>query len=123
MLRRNDFVYLHVEAVDECGHLGDLQNKIKGIEDCDSRLVKTFMEEYKKVHGAEPLRAMVLPDHPVPVKLRKHTRTPVPFMVAGDGVKADASLKTYGETNCAKGKYQGLRGRQLMDLLFSSTVE
>jgi 2,3-bisphosphoglycerate-independent phosphoglycerate mutase len=123
MLRRNDFVYLHVEAVDECGHLGDLQNKIKGIEDCDSRLVKTFMEEYKKVHGAEPLRAMVLPDHPVPVKLRKHTRTPVPFMVAGDGVKADASLKTYGETNCAKGKYQGLRGRQLMDLLFSSTVQ
>ncbi len=122
MLRRNDFVYLHVEAVDECGHLGDLANKVKGIEDCDARLVKTFMDEFKKVHGSEPLRAMVLPDHPVPVKLRKHTRTPVPFMVAGDGVQADASLKSYGETNCSKGKYQGLRGRQLMELLFSATV-
>jgi len=121
MLRRNDFVYLHVEAVDECGHLGDLANKLKSIEDCDARLVKTFLDEYKKVHR-EPLRLMVLPDHPVPVKLRKHTRTPVPFMVAGDGVKGDPSLTSYGEANCARGKYQGLRGRQLMDLLFSESI-
>ena len=83
--------------------------------------MKTFLDEYKKVHS-EPLRVMVLPDHPVPVKLRKHTRTPVPFMVAGAGVKADAALTSYGETNCVLGRYQGLRGRQLMDLLFSESV-
>jgi hypothetical protein len=65
MLRRNDFVYLHVEAVDECGHLGDLPNKIKAIEDVDGRLAKTFLDEYKKVHR-DDLRVMVLPDHPVP---------------------------------------------------------
>ncbi len=121
MLRRNDFVYLHVEAVDECGHLGDLPNKIKAIEDCDARLVGTFFDEYKKVHK-DPVRMMVLPDHPVPVKLRKHTRTPVPFMVAGAGVTDDPALTSYGETNCARGRYQGLRGRQLMDLLFSEKV-
>jgi 2,3-bisphosphoglycerate-independent phosphoglycerate mutase len=121
MLRRNDFVYLHVEAVDECGHLGDLANKMKAIEDCDARLVKTFLEEYKKVHQ-DPLRVAVLPDHPVPVKLRKHTRTPVPFMVAGAGVKNDPSIARYGESNCARGRYQGLRGRQLMDLLFGASV-
>ncbi|MGD0838762.1 MAG: cofactor-independent phosphoglycerate mutase [Polyangia bacterium] len=121
MLRRNDFVYLHVEAVDECGHLGDLPNKIKAIEDCDARLVKTFIDEYGKVHP-DPLRLMILPDHPVPVKLRKHTRTPVPFMVAGAGVSNDANIPSYGEGNCARGRYQGLRGRQLMDLLFSAAV-
>jgi 2,3-bisphosphoglycerate-independent phosphoglycerate mutase len=121
MLRRNDFVYLHVEGVDECGHLGDLQKKMTAIEDCDARLVKTFLDEYQRVHR-EPLRAAVLPDHPVPVKLRKHTRTPVPFMVAGAGVKNDPNIATYGESNCARGRYQGLRGRQLMDLLFSETV-
>jgi 2,3-bisphosphoglycerate-independent phosphoglycerate mutase len=70
----------------------------------------------------DDLRVMVLPDHPVPIKLRKHTRTPVPFMVAGAGVKNDPAIERYGETNCARGRYQGLAGRQLMDLLFSPTV-
>lgn len=121
MLRRNDFVYLHVEAVDECGHLGDLPNKMKAIEDCDSRLAKTFLDEYKKVHKDE-LRVMVLPDHPVPVKLRKHTRDPVPFMVSGAGVQDDPTLDRYTEKCCAKGRYQKLVGRQLMDLLFTPTV-
>ncbi len=121
MLRRNDFVYLHVEAVDEVSHLGDLPNKIKAIEDCDGRLAKTFLEEYRKVHR-DDLRVMVLPDHPVPVKLRKHTRTPVPFMVAGAGVAPDPTIDRYGETNCARGRYPGLAGRQLMDLLFSKSV-
>jgi 2,3-bisphosphoglycerate-independent phosphoglycerate mutase len=121
MLRRSDFVYVHVEAVDECGHIGDLKKKIAAIEDCDGRLVKTFLDEYRKVHGDE-LRVMVLPDHPVPVKLRKHTRTPVPFMVAGAGVENDAGIDRYGETNCARGRYQKLAGRQLMDLLFAPTV-
>lgn len=121
MLRRNDFVYLHVEAVDECGHLGDLPNKLKSIEDCDGRLVKTFLDEYRAVHRDE-LRAMVLPDHPVPVKLRKHTRDPVPFMVAGAGVTDDPAIDRYGEGNCLRGRYQKLGGRQLMDLLFAPTV-
>jgi len=121
MLRRNDFVYIHVEAVDECGHLGDLPNKIKGIEDCDARLIKVFLEEYRLVH-TDKLRIMVLPDHPVPVKLRKHTRDAVPFMVTGEGVTGDAKLKSYSETTCAQGRYLGLRGRGLMDLLFSPTI-
>ena len=121
LLHRNDFVYVHVEAVDECGHIGDLANKIKAIEDCDARLIKVFLEEYRRVHR-DPLRIMVLPDHPVPVKLRKHTRDPVPFMVCGEGVAGDATLRSYNETTCAAGRYQKLKGRELMDLLFSSTI-
>jgi 2,3-bisphosphoglycerate-independent phosphoglycerate mutase len=121
LLRRNDFVYVHVEAVDECGHLGDLPNKIKGIEDCDARLIKVFLDEYRKVHS-DKLRVMVLPDHPVPIKLRKHTRDPVPFMVCGEGVSGDPTLRSYNEATCASGRYLGLRGRALMDLLFSSTI-
>jgi 2,3-bisphosphoglycerate-independent phosphoglycerate mutase len=121
LLRRNDFVYVHVEAVDECGHLGDLPNKIKGIEDCDARLIKVFLQEYRRVH-TEPLRVMVLPDHPVPIKLRKHTRDAVPFMVTGAGVAGDPALQNYSEATCAAGRYPGLRGRALMDLLFAPTI-
>ena len=73
----------------------ELPNKLKAIEDCDGRLARTFLDEYKKVHR-DDLRVMVLPDHPVPIKLRKHTRTPVPFMVAGAGVKNDPAIERYG---------------------------
>ena len=120
-MRRNDFVYVHVEAVDECGHLGDLPNKIKGIEDCDTRLIKVFLDQYRKVHS-DKLRVMVLPDHPVPVKLRKHTRDPVPFMVSGEGVSADPALRYYNVATCVAGQYPGLKGRALMNLLFAPTI-
>ncbi|MCX7821334.1 MAG: cofactor-independent phosphoglycerate mutase [Brevinematales bacterium] len=118
LLKRNDFVYIHLEAIDECGHLGDLKLKIKAIELADKRLVNTFFSEYEKTF-TEPLRVLVLPDHPVPVKLRKHTRDKVPFMLWGSGVEVDENIKKYSEANCLKGKYADLKGRELMDLLFS----
>ena len=65
---------------------------------------------------------MVLPDHPVPVKLRKHTRDAVPFMVCGEGVSGDPTLRSYNEATCAAGRYPGLQGRGLMDLLFKPTI-
>lgn len=121
LLQKNDFVYIHVEAADECAHMGDLNNKIRAIEDCDRRLIAVFLKEFRKKFK-DDLRIMVLPDHPVPVRLRKHTRDAVPFMIAGAGVNADAQIKSYGETNCRKGKYRDLKGRQLMDLFFSNKV-
>lgn len=117
-LKKNDFVYLHVEAVDECGHMGDLEKKLKAIEDIDKRLIGKFFDEYNK-NLKEELRAMVLPDHPVPIKLRQHTRDKVPFMLWGEKVKTDETIKEYSENTCIKGKYTDLKGRELMDLLFS----
>lgn len=119
LLQRNDFVYIHLEAIDECGHLGDLNLKIRAIEEADKRLINTFLTEYEKNLG-EPLRVMILPDHPVPIKLRKHTRDPVPFMLWGQGVESDENIKSYSEKNCLNGKFTGLKGREFMDLLFKN---
>lgn len=121
LLEKNDFIYVHVEAADECAHMGDLKNKIRAIEDSDRRLIGVFLKEYKK-HFREELRVMVLPDHPVPVKLRKHTREAVPFVISGAGVKADPAVRRYTEKDCRKGKYQNLKGRELMDLFFSDKL-
>ncbi len=120
-LKSNDFVYLHIEAADECSHLGNLKNKIKAIEDCDKRLIRTFLSEYKK-RFTEPLRIMVLPDHPVPVKLRKHTREEVPFMMTGADVIPDPSIREYNERSCLKGQFTHLKGRELMDLFFREKI-
>jgi 2,3-bisphosphoglycerate-independent phosphoglycerate mutase len=121
LLKRNDFVYLHLEAIDECGHLGDLNLKIKAIEEADRRLIKTFFEIYQS-EIQEQLRVMVLPDHPVPVSLRKHTRDPVPFMIWGEGVVPDNNIKTYSEKSVLCGKYLNLKNGELMRLFFSDTI-
>jgi 2,3-bisphosphoglycerate-independent phosphoglycerate mutase len=121
LLRKNDFVYVHIEAADECAHLGDLKNKIRAIEDCDKRLIRVFFDEYSK-NFKDGLRVMVLPDHPVPIKLRKHTREMVPFIISGEGVLPDSSIQSYSERNCLRGKYTGLKSRELMDLLFSEKI-
>ena len=74
-----DYVYIHVEAPDEMGHQGRIQDKVKSIEYLDSRLiarVKQAMEE-----ANEDFRILVLPDHPTPIRIRTHTADPVPYLL------------------------------------------
>ena len=115
-LDRVDFVFVHFEATDECGHLGDLDLKIRTIEAFDRRLLGRFFE----CRSADDLVAAVLPDHPVPVLLRQHTRTPVPFAIRAPGVPPD-EVTTYDEATCpAYGAYGQLAGDGFMRALFAA---
>ncbi|HRR34064.1 MAG TPA: cofactor-independent phosphoglycerate mutase [Kiritimatiellia bacterium] len=106
-----DFVYVHVEAIDEVSHAQDLALKMKAIEDFDRRLVGRVMD------GAGPAVAYcVLPDHPVPLALGKHTRTPVPVAVYQPGVGPD-DVQTFDESAARHGALGHLKGSALMDLL------
>ncbi len=111
-LRDHDFVYVHVEATDEVSHAGDLALKIKTIEDVDHRLVQRVMDACGK-----DVRYVVLPDHPVPVHLRRHTRVPVPVAVCGPGIAPD-SVETYDEIAAPTGALGALFGPELMEYLF-----
>ena len=74
-----DFVYVHVEGPDECGHRAEVENKVISIEKIDG-LILAPIYEYLQNCG-EPFRIMVLPDHPTPLAIRTHTSTPVPFFM------------------------------------------
>ncbi|MGL6173924.1 MAG: cofactor-independent phosphoglycerate mutase [Cellulosilyticaceae bacterium] len=74
-----DFVYIHLEGPDECGHQGDLKNKIKAIELIDEKILGPILYELEKNELEHKI--MILPDHPTPVKLRTHTDDAVPFMI------------------------------------------
>ena len=113
-LETHDFVYLHVEAIDECGHMGDLNLKIKAIEDFDSKIVGTVM---KILEGREITYA-VLPDHPVPIKLRKHTRAPVPLSICGPHITQD-NIMAYSEKLAVEGSLGLMRGDELMKLVLN----
>ena len=73
-----DFVYIHLEAPDECGHRREIQNKVKSIELIDSLVLGTLLDGLIKY---DDYKIMVLPDHPTPLSLRTHTADPVPYII------------------------------------------
>ena len=81
-LERLDFVYVHVEAPDEAGHAGNLEDKITAIEKFDQDVVGTIRKGIAKFGE---YRMAVLPDHPTPLRLMTHTRDAVPFILYGSG--------------------------------------
>ncbi len=74
-----DYVYIHVEGPDECGHRAEVENKVLSIELIDKKILAPVYE-YLKGSG-EDFKIMILPDHPTPVRLRTHTSESVPFMI------------------------------------------
>jgi len=103
-----DFLYLHVEAPDEAGHMGNLAEKILAIERVDDMLGKIMTE----FNG----RIAVLPDHPTPVRIKTHTASPVPFAIRG--ICTD-TCTSFSEKQAEKGCFGLINGTELLPLLFS----
>jgi 2,3-bisphosphoglycerate-independent phosphoglycerate mutase len=74
-----DLVYLHIEAPDEAGHLGDIEEKIRAIEQVDALVVARVAAELEQLGHH---RLMLLPDHATPIPVRTHVADPVPFVIA-----------------------------------------
>ena len=101
-LKKDDFVYLHIEASDEAGHEGDIALKIRTVENLDSRAVGPIYEAVKQ--WDEPVAIAILPDHPTPCKHRTHTAEPVPFLVWHPEITPD-SVSTFDEEAAKTGSY------------------
>lgn len=112
-LKTDDFVFLHLEASDEAGHDGDLELKLKTIENLDSRIIKPVYEEIKTWKD-DPVCMAILPDHPTPVEVKTHVKEPVPFIIWYDGITPD-DVKTYDEVSCVNGSYGMLRLNEFME--------
>ena len=113
-LRCNDFVYLHIEASDEAGHEGDIDLKLRTIEDLDSRVVGPIMNQV--MSWDEPVAIAVLPDHPTPCDIRTHTADAVPFVIYKPGVEPD-TVTQYNEIAAKQGAYGVLRKDQFINEL------
>lgn len=115
-LRTDDFVYLHIEASDEAGHEGDIDLKLRTIENLDSRVVGPIYETVKE--WAEPVSVAVLPDHPTPCELRTHTAEPVPFLIWYPGMEAD-HVQTFDEVSVCDGVYGLLKEDQFINIFMN----
>jgi 2,3-bisphosphoglycerate-independent phosphoglycerate mutase len=73
-----DLFLIHIEASDEAGHAGDLEEKVRALESWDSRVLAPLVDELDAIG---PWRMLLMPDHPTPVALKTHTMDPVPWMI------------------------------------------
>lgn len=95
----SDFVYIHIEAPDECGHRNEPENKVKAIEYIDSRVLPIVLEALEKY---DDYKVMILPDHPTPIVTGTHASDPVPFMIYHKNGEKDSGVDSINEETASK---------------------
>jgi 2,3-bisphosphoglycerate-independent phosphoglycerate mutase len=116
-LKEKDFVYVHVEAPDEAGHMGDLRLKIGAIEAFDEKIVGAIlkgMKEFKRY------KILVLPDHPTPLSVRSHTADPVPYVIySNEHGTLSAHGKRFDEVSAGRSGISVEKGFELIERFLS----
>ena len=112
-LKEKDFVYVHVEAPDEAGHMGDLRLKIEAIEVFDEKIVGTIL---KGMEAFKQYKVLVLPDHPTPLSVRTHTADPVPYVIySNEDGATSAHGKTFDEVSAGLSGISVEKGFELIE--------
>ena len=112
-LKKNDFVFVHVEAPDEAGHNGDLRAKITAIENFDKFVVGAV---WKHLKDTKDYRLMVLSDHATPISVKTHVSDPAPFAMAGKDIVHNG-FDVFSESNAALSKVKFKSGAALAKML------
>ena len=94
-----DFVYIHVEAPDECGHRGEIENKVKAIELIDEHILKPVTDFLRTF---DDFAVLVCPDHPTPLSIRTHTSNPVPYLIYDSKNEVDSGVSKFCEEEAKK---------------------
>jgi len=109
-----DFVYVHIEAPDECGHRHEIENKVRSIELIDELVVGTIL---KGLERYEDYKVLILPDHPTPLSLRTHTSDPVPYILYHKNGARASGVSGYDELQAKSTGIYVDEGHTLMDKL------
>ena len=111
----SDFVFIHLEAPDECGHRGEVQNKVRAIELIDELVVATIL---KGLEQYDDYKILIMPDHPTPLSIKTHTSNPVPFMIYQKSKKRDGIKFT--EANAASTGLYIAKSMELMPMFLEN---
>ena len=120
LLSGKDFVYLHIEAPDECSHQGDVSEKIRAMELIDREIVGYIRNAMNK--SGEDYRLMILPDHPTPISIRTHSSDPVPFLIydsTRDKGSGGSAVSGFSEHSSALSGLHFEEGFRLADYFFA----
>ncbi len=112
LLSGSDFVYVHLEGPDECGHQGDAEHKKLAVEKIDEKIIG-YLRKNLEERGID-YKMLVLPDHPTPIKLKTHVSDPVPYIIYDSRKSADGKLD-YTEKNAKQTGIYIDKGHELME--------
>lgn len=120
----SNFIFLHIESPDESGHEGNMEYKIKSIEDFDRIIVGPVLEELQKYTDYSVL---LMPDHPTPIKIRTHTSDPVPFCIySSSGYFTEEKNKYSAPSFCEKdASHTGLfinHAHRLLEIMIKGSI-
>jgi 2,3-bisphosphoglycerate-independent phosphoglycerate mutase len=116
VLKQNDFVFVHVEAPDEAGHIGNIKEKIRAIENFDKKIVKPIFEGLKKLGD---FKIMIVPDHPTPINVKTHTSDPVPWLIYRSLGKITSGVESFCEASVKDRPLYFEEGFKLMDFFIN----
>ncbi|MDD5455589.1 MAG: cofactor-independent phosphoglycerate mutase [Candidatus Margulisbacteria bacterium] len=111
-LEDHDIVFIHIEAADEAGHMGDLPLKIKAIEKIDEEVLGTILKLYSK----KDLAILLLPDHNTPIELKTHGRDPVPFLIYHSDNVENVTQQRFTEKDAQASNWTVEKGSDLLDI-------
>ena len=112
-----DFAYIHIEAPDEMGHQGGIENKVKAIEYIDQSVVAMVKQQMDA--SGEPYRMLIMPDHPTPIRCRTHTSDPVPYLLY-DSTMQRRAIARYSEKDAAATGIYEPEGYRLIQRLMNN---
>ena len=113
-LAKNDLVFIHVEATDEAGHMGDVEKKIQAIEDFDAKVVGTVLTG---MAHRKDWRVLLMPDHPTAITLKTHVADPVPFVLYSAEEPRHNGAVGYNEKDAGKTGVVAKQAFKLMEAL------
>lgn len=111
-----DFVYIHVEAPDECGHRGETENKVKAIELIDEHILAPVVDFLKSY---DDFAVLVCPDHPTPLSIKTHTANPVPYLIYDSKNEVSNGVECFCELEAEKSGNYIEKGFTMMDYFLS----
>ena len=115
LLKENkDFVYIHLEAPDEMGHQGQMNDKVLDIEYLDSRIVKPVKEALEA--AGEDFRMLIVPDHATPIEIRTHNTDPGPYILYDSRRQAKKVARYTEKDGAATGIFEP-NGHRMMEKL------
>ncbi|HEV8720229.1 MAG TPA: cofactor-independent phosphoglycerate mutase [Candidatus Binatia bacterium] len=113
-LEKNDLIFIHVEATDEAGHMGDVEKKIQAIEEFDEKVVGTVL---KGMADRRDYRILLMPDHPTAIALKTHVADPVPFVLYSPEQPRNNGVVGYNEKDALTTGVVAEKAFQLMESL------
>ncbi|NLK18023.1 MAG: cofactor-independent phosphoglycerate mutase [Clostridiales bacterium] len=108
-----DYVYIHIEAPDECGHRREVDGKVRAIELIDEKVLGPILEGME----GKDYNLLIMPDHPTPLSTRTHSRDPVPYLLYRSGRPYPSKASSYDEESAKdSGNFVG-RGTDMIKKL------